>query len=564
MLLPEPRHARWTGRRVAAAEPRVHRVGDLPPEGYRLRIGDSGVEMDAASAAAEFYGRQTLVQLTRTGDGRLPEGDVEDWPDLPVRGVMIDVSRDKVPELPTLYALIDRLAEWKVNQVQLYMEHTFAYAGHEEVWAGASPYTAADVAALDTYCRERHIELVPNQNCLGHWERWLAHDRYRPLAIHPDGFDFFGRHRGPTTLDPSHPEARRLVASLLEELLPNFGSRRVHLGLDEPWELPDDRFGDYLAWMDWLASLEVMRGREPLAWGDVVISHPAAVGEVPPAFTVCEWGYEAGHPFAERLAAYAEAGRNVWVSPGTSSWLSLVGRWSNMTANVAAAATAAVAAGAGGLLVTDWGDLGHLQYAPVSEPGFAYAAAVSWCAATNVGADLPAAVAAHAFADPTGAIGEVLQELGDVHTALVPQTPNASSLVRHLYRPESRVGVKATSGLTAAQLDDVAARLDRARAGLSRSAIGRDDGPVVVQEIGTAIDLLQVLVADAGHRLAGDLTLAGIPEAVRLGLATRIDGVAAAHRDLWRARNRPGGLDDSVSWLTRLRDAYRTGVAAPR
>lgn len=564
MLLPEPRHARWTGRRVAVAEPRVRRAADLPPEGYRLRIGESGVEMDAASAAAEFYGRQTLVQLARTGAGQLPEGEVEDWPDLPVRGVMIDVSRDKVPELSTLYALVDRLAEWKVNQLQLYMEHTFAYTGHEEVWASASPYTAADIAAIDKYCRERHVELVPNQNCLGHWERWLAHERYRPLAIHPDGFDFFGRHRGPTTLDPAHPGAKQLVASLLEELLSNFSSRRVHLGLDEPWELPEGRFGDYLAWMDWLASLDVMRGREPLAWGDVVVSHPDRVAEVPDAFTVCEWGYEADHPYAARLAAYREAGRPVWVSPGTSSWLSLVGRWSNMVANVANAAAAAVEAEAGGLLVTDWGDLGHIQSAPVSEPGLAYAAAVSWCAATNTGADLGAVVATHAFADPTGAIGVVLRELGDAYTALEPQTTNASSLVRHLYRPESRVGTKATAGLTLAQLDDVAARLDRARASLGRSAIGRADGPVVIEELGTAIDLLQVLVADAGHRLTGDLTLAGIPEAVRVGLAGRMDAIATAHRELWLARNRPGGLDDSVSWLTRLRDAYRTGSASPR
>jgi hypothetical protein len=36
------------------------------------------------------------------------------------------------------------------------------------------------------------------------------------------------------------------------------------------------------------------------------------------------------------------------------------------------------------------------------------------------------------------------------------------------------------------------------------------------------------------------------------------------HRNLWLARNRPGGLDDSCAWLENLRHAYRTGVTDRR
>ena len=48
-----------------------------------------------------------------------PTALLSDWPDFPDRGVMLDVSRDKVPKMETLYGLIDRLACWKINQVQL-------------------------------------------------------------------------------------------------------------------------------------------------------------------------------------------------------------------------------------------------------------------------------------------------------------------------------------------------------------------------------------------------------------------------------------------------------------
>ena len=43
----------------------------------------------------------------------------------------------------TLRDLIDRLASWKVNQVQLYSEHTFAYENHPDVHAHASPFTGS-------------------------------------------------------------------------------------------------------------------------------------------------------------------------------------------------------------------------------------------------------------------------------------------------------------------------------------------------------------------------------------------------------------------------------------
>ncbi len=75
-----------------------------------------------------------------------------------------------------------------MNQFQLYSEHTFAYKNHAEVHAKASPFTAAEIRELDAFCRERYVELVPNQNCLGHMNRWLKHERYRSLAIEPDGF----------------------------------------------------------------------------------------------------------------------------------------------------------------------------------------------------------------------------------------------------------------------------------------------------------------------------------------------------------------------------------------
>jgi len=498
--------------------------------------------------------------LTRVHGGRLPVGVVEDWPDLAVRGVMLDVSRDKVPTLATVKDLVDRLASWKVNQLQLYFEHTFAYSGHEEVWRDASPFTAEEIRDLDRYCLARHVELVPNQNCLGHWERWLRHDRYRHLALRSEGWEQRGRHREPTTVDPANPETLALVRGLLAELLANCSSGRVHVGLDEPWELPRDRLEDYLRWVEQLRRLPELDGREMLIWGDILDARPEAVRRLPDGVTVCDWWYEAGWLWEVRGQAYAEAGRSWWACPGTSSWQTLLGRWDNAVADIGESADGAGARSGTGMLVTDWGDRGHLQYLPVSEPGLAWAAAQAWCRQANRDLDLEAALDVHCYGDASGTLGGVLRALGNAYLQIGPQFPNLSTLVLHLYFPQAQVGRSFTEGITVEQVAGAEAVLDDCRRRLATARPARSDGALVIDELGTAIDLVGVLCRDLRARLEGDGWLGSVPETVRARLASELAPLVDRHRALWLARNRPGGLADSQAWLEHLGRCYRTGV----
>ena len=477
---------------------------------------------------------------------------------------MLDVSRDKVPTMTTLTALVDRLASLKVNQVQLYSEHTFAYRDHPEVHAAASPYDAAEIRELDAFCRARHVELVPNQNCLGHMNRWLAHDRYRPLAIAPDGFvDPFGIARPPMTIEPANPGSLALVRELLAELLPLFSSRRVHVGLDEAWELPAGRMDDFLSWVTTLRALPELDEREMLMWGDMVSGQPDLVASLPQGVTVCEWGYDDWYPFDERCAVLAEAGVPFWVAPGTSSWMSILGRLTNARTTCRRAAAAALTHGGSGYLNTDWGDLGHLQQPVISEPGLAYGAAVSWCLATNGDLDLGAALSTHVFGDSTGALADAVLALGDAHLLVTPQFPNMSALVMNLYYPQLPVGRGLTAGLTSAELDAVDACLDGARAA-TRARPDRNDARQLIDEVLFSIDLVGVLTDDARARLGGDGSLGWVAAEERARLGARLDALVDRYRILWNGRNRPGGLTDSLSWLHNLRAAYASGRPDPR
>jgi len=51
---------------------------------------------------------------------------------------------------------------------------------------------------------------------------------------------------------------------------------------------------------------------------------------------------------------------------------------------------------------------------------------------------------------------------------------------------------------------------------------------------------------------------------VRAELGAELGSLAERYRARWLARNRPGGLDDSLSWLQNLQAAYASGRPDPQ
>ena len=80
-----------------------------------MSISEGAVEIVAGGQAGEFYANDTLDQLAAAFSGRLPTGTIDDEPALGQRGVMLDVSRSRVRTMATLYAMVDRLARWRIN-----------------------------------------------------------------------------------------------------------------------------------------------------------------------------------------------------------------------------------------------------------------------------------------------------------------------------------------------------------------------------------------------------------------------------------------------------------------
>jgi hexosaminidase len=532
VLLPQPRRlARLPGTSSIAETRIVIDPSNAPANGYRLSISPAEIRIVAHTPAAAFYGRQTLAQIRRQFPGTLPCLEIKDSPDFPVRGVMLDISRDKVPTMKTLFNLVVLLSHWKINQLQLYTEHTFAYSQHQEVWKDASPMTAEEIRTLDWFCQEHFIELVPNQNSFGHMERWLKHPRYQPLAETTDGAQtpWGYRWKGPFSLCPTDPRSIEFLAGLYDELLPNFTSRLFNVGCDETFDIGQGRSrgveNAYLQFLKQVHQLVARHDRTMMFWGDIIVQKPELIAHLPRPIIALEWGYEADHPFETEGAMFAQSGVPFYVCPGTSSWLSISGRTDNMLANQRNAASAGLKHGAIGYLNTDWGDHGHLQYLPISYAGFAAGAAMSWCVEANRDLNLPAVLNLHAFGDSAEKMGQLACGLGNVYQSVGKLWTNSSALFRILVPSSTHRDVM--EGITEDGLLAAEAAIDRAMSPLADAKVD----PLITAEFANAAAMLRLACAK-GRKKEFDA-----------------DPIIAEHRRLWLARNRPGGLEDSVRRL---------------
>jgi hypothetical protein len=547
-------------------------------EAYRLRIAPSRVEIQATAPAGLYYGVETFLQWLSlhppAGPGaaiEAPAVRIDDRPRFRHRGFLLDISRNRVPTLDSLLRLVEMMGRLRLNQLQLYTEHTFAYRGHEAVWRDASPLTADDLLTLDAHCHRHFVELVPNQNSFGHLHHWLRHDQYRALAEVPQGMPHpFGDETEPFSLCPTDPAAIEFLSGLYDQLLPLFTSRRFNVGCDETFDLGKGRSADacrergtgrvYVEFLQRLHRLVADRGRQLQFWGDILAGHPELLAEVPADATALEWGYEAGHPFDERAAALAEAGLDFYLCPGTSSWNSFGGRLENAIANLSEATRAGIEHGASGLLITDWGDFGHLQPAPVSWPAMVAGAMLAWNPeAADPVSSLPLAELVDRHTEPglaTGT-GEVLLALGEIYRAAGVTPMNASALFKLVVFWRRKLADAGLGELTSIDLDRAEAAVSEARQRLGALDTATPASRLVARELRWAAEMMRFACRLGRARLSvgGGEPLTALPVTTRRELAhllsTHIDELSP----IWHARSRPGGFEDSRRRLDELRDA---------
>ena len=416
----------------------------LPKEGYRLSISDSGIYIASSTAAGAYYGVKTLHQLiSQSHNHQLPCCVINDYPDLEVRGYMLDISRNKVPHVKTLKKLIDRLSDLKYNHLELYVEgFSFYYESFPQLYEGLTPLTPSDYRQLERYAKRRFIDLVPCHNGLGHMTAWLTRPEYKDLAILENGMLMWGAHRPPSTVNPLDSRSVELVKTYYSDALKSSTSTYFHMNLDEPYELGHGKTEAYakahgvrelyLNYLTELAHFMHEHHRTPLVWGDVLNHYPETLARLPQPMIFVDWGYDHNYPFHQTLPRLAQAGVKFLAAPGTSTWNSITGRTEDMLANIHAATLHTRQNGGLGILLTDWGDAGHIQPSAMSFTGLVYAGLESWHQSPENSRLIAPYIVTYLAPDQSHTLGQLLLDIGNYYRLEPTFTYNGTGIM-HTY-----------------------------------------------------------------------------------------------------------------------------------
>lgn len=394
-----------------------------PTESYTLVITKEQIIVTGGDYAGLLYGIQTLRQMITTQGAFLPQLHITDAPAKGIRGFYHDVTRGRIPTLASLKALADKLSLYKINQLQLYVEHSFLFQEFSEVWRDNTPLTAEDILELDTYCQKLHIDLVPSMASFGHMYHLLSTKSYSHLCELPDSeqqpFSFYGR-MSHHTLDASNPDSLALVFRMIDEYLPLFSSNYFNLCGDETFDLGKGRsrakaeeIGEKQLYLDFVRSIceyLVQKGKVPMFWGDVAAAFPEAVKELPKETICLNWGY-APDQNDDTTKAFAKAGVSQILCPGVSGWNQFVNADKEAYENITRMCRYAHQYHALGVLNTDWGDYGHISCPEFSVPGMIYGAAFSWSEQQLPYEEINEKISILEYGDTSGRMMSIVEQL---------------------------------------------------------------------------------------------------------------------------------------------------------
>lgn len=370
----------------------VFEICDGGSEAYQLDIEEDQILVRAESCAGAFYAIQTLRQIYR--QEQIPCLHIEDRPDFPYRGFYHDMTRGRIATVDTIKKLIDQMAYYKLNSLQLYVEHVFEFGETKGCWENDRYLTKEDLREIDAYCRDHFIDFIPSLSTFGHMRDILELEQYRHLRVLKDyqkKANFWADRMLHHTIDPTKPESFTLVKSLIDQYAPCFTSETFNICCDETFDLkflsqdPGDVGVLYLGFVEKIAAYVRSLGKRVMMWGDILLQHPQAITQLPENVEFLNWYYNDDPAKMEQMiGTFAGLGRSQIVCPGTTTWNRFCENVDLEEINIGKMAELGYKYKADGVLNTNWGDWGNPCCLELAMYGLVLGAEKSWSVETPV------------------------------------------------------------------------------------------------------------------------------------------------------------------------------------
>ena len=180
---------------------------------------------------------------------------------------MIDASRCSVPTVDAVKKLLDYMAVMGYSMAMMYTEDTVELENRPYFGYMRGRYTVQELRAIDDYANDYGIEVIPCLECYGHMHRylmWGEADKIRDTA---------------GVLMAREEETFRFLDELIGTVSSCFRSRRIHIGMDEAWDMGRGKFLDkhgyvppfqiFNEYMTRLIAITDRYGLTPMMWSDM-------------------------------------------------------------------------------------------------------------------------------------------------------------------------------------------------------------------------------------------------------------------------------------------------------
>lgn len=356
----------------------------IEQQSYKLQITPAQIDITASTKAGIYSAIATLKQLLiQYPLEEVPCVEIVDYPKIPYRGIMVDVSRGKIPNRTTFEKLVRLCFTYKYNIIQLYWEDCYRLPGHPLLGVLNGYYNREEVTWMENLCTIYGIELQANIQTFSHVHGIVRIPGYEHLAENASLFSFA----------PGNEDVYHLLDEIFGEVLTWFSSKTIHLNMDEAYDLGtgysrksvDERGKEavYVDHINRVAALARKHGaKKLLVWGDALTKYPELTKKVGNDIVFVDWNYnpETYYPSLER---YNESEREFWIAPGTSSWNAIFPRLQDSFVNIKQYISQGMEQNTSGVLITHWGDYGHHQPFSFSNIGFIYGAEQAYNAGTT-------------------------------------------------------------------------------------------------------------------------------------------------------------------------------------
>ena len=248
----------------------------LGEEGYTINI-NRYIRVEAVERGA-YHAVQTLLQMSHTSNS-YPKGKIIDFPDYPLRGLMLDCGRKFIP-LDYLRRLVRTMAYYKMNTLNVHLNDNihckFAHDNWDETYAAFrleserfpgltaedGHYGKAEFRQFILEAAAQGVEIIPEIDAPAHS---LAFSHYRPSL----GSKEFGMDHLELTNPDVIPFLDSVYAEYLEGPEPVFAGPRVHIGTDEYNNKKQDIVERFRALADHMIHTVESYGKQAALWGSL-------------------------------------------------------------------------------------------------------------------------------------------------------------------------------------------------------------------------------------------------------------------------------------------------------